>query len=512
MALMLIHTRLSDKQDSTNSPRRQEAACRQDAAQYGHVIVGVADDVESVSGDEAPWERKKLGAWLRGEMEHFDGIYVDRPNRLSRNTLHFLTLGEDLIKRQGKQIISVKPRFDFTTPEGRKAARDYISTAEFEREETAEQVKRSVKELRDMGRYWGGPIPYGLRTIRVSKEFGGVHYVIDEDIRPKILMMVGWFLAGESLRGIARELNKQHIPSPRGVQWCPESVRIVLRSPAITGLEVDRGEIYRDDSGNAVRITGDDEIIPFDQWQAIRDLMAANSHSGPRSKPSNLFGVVYCHRDGSPWYSMSQTTRGKLDRYLRGGRNVRSVDVRCVSSVISADLVEDAISETIMAELGDVKRQETIRHRGRDFAAEIAQAEHSIEALRAQMLAGKLSAEEYAIMHGRFQDQIADYESKAEPERIEVKKLDETFGEHWQALDWAGRQRFLVRHGVTVKVGVTDLTAKVGVKPTRPTDERIQFSKLLGATETGRLVQIGNQLALIWLGDLEPLRKSAAVS
>jgi DNA invertase Pin-like site-specific DNA recombinase len=507
---LLAVTRLSDKSDQTNSPERQLKSCHADAAKHGHVIIGEAQDVESVSGDVAPWDRPKLGMWLRERGDEFDGIIVDRPNRLSRNTLHFLQLQEEFYK-SGKVLISVKPRFDFSTPEGRKFARDQISVAQFEREETAEQVKRSVKELRDMGRYWGGPIPYGVRKVELAaKGFGRWGYEIDDRVDAHIAMMAGWFLAGESLRGITRELNKREIPSPQGVKWCPESVRIVLRSPAITGLAVDKGEIYRDDDGNEVRIC--DPIIPFDQWLTIRELMAANAHSGPRSEPSNLFGIVTCARDGAPYYSMSQTTRGKLYRYLRCGRNVRPIGAACASSVVQAELVETALSETIMTELGDVKRQETIRHRGRDYAAEIAQADHSIEALQRQMLAGNLSAERFATMVTRFEELKAGYEAKREPESTEVKILEETFGDHWQALDWKGRQKFCVRHGITVKVGVPDLAAKLGIKGTEPTDSRIRFSKLLGPTETGRLVQIGNQLALIWLGDLEPLRKSAAVA
>jgi site-specific DNA recombinase len=509
---LLAVTRLSDKKDETNSPRRQLKSVHKYAEDNGHIIIDNAEDVESVSGDIAPWDRPNLGPWLRERRDDFDGIIVDRPNRLGRNTLHFLLLQNDF---KDKVLISVKPHFDFSTPEGRKAARDYISTAEFEREETAEQVKRSVKELRDMGSYWGGPIPYGLRTVRVSKEFGGVHYAIDEDARPVIEKMADLFLARESLRGISRHLNELGIPSPHGKQWCPESVRIILRSPAITGLQVDRGEIYRDDDGDEVRIC--DPIILFDRWQAIRDLMAANSHSGPRGANAHmLLHVAYCGKCGAPQYGLSQVTRGHPYRYLKCARKIKdSIPGNCANPVARAELIEQAVSDVIMRELGDVQREEKITHRARDYAAEIAQADHSIDELERQMLAGNLSAERFATMVTRFEERKAEYLAKCEPGSTEWQKKDGTFGEHWESLDIAGKHAFMVANGIRAYV-IPKLTV-----PGMPDIMRMDTDKIplttggfmtLPEGHSVTAVRAGRHHVFVWLGELEPLRKSARQS
>ena len=71
----LIVIRLSRVTDATTSPERQRQACEDLCEERGYDVVGVVEDLD-VSGRMNPFDREKLGPWLRDRHDEFYIIVV----------------------------------------------------------------------------------------------------------------------------------------------------------------------------------------------------------------------------------------------------------------------------------------------------------------------------------------------------------------------------------------------------------------------------------------------------
>lgn len=103
------------------------------------------------------------------QEKHYDYLVCYKLDRLGRNLADLANLMEDL-NRQGTSFISIKERFDTTTPIGK--AMLYFSgvLAQMEREQIAERVKDNMIMLARSGRWLGGTTPLGYASVRVEKE------------------------------------------------------------------------------------------------------------------------------------------------------------------------------------------------------------------------------------------------------------------------------------------------------------------------------------------------------
>ena len=103
------------------------------------------------------------------QEKHFDYLVCYKLDRLGRNLADLANLMEDL-NRQGTSFISIKEKFDTTTPIGK--AMLYFSgvLAQMEREQIAERVKDNMIMLARSGRWLGGTTPLGYASVRVEKE------------------------------------------------------------------------------------------------------------------------------------------------------------------------------------------------------------------------------------------------------------------------------------------------------------------------------------------------------
>ena len=84
---------------------------------------------------------------------------------ISRNVADFSSTLE-LLQKYNVNFISIKERFDTSTPLGR--AMIYIASvfAQLERETIAERVRDNMIQLAKSGRWLGGNIPYGFNIAR----------------------------------------------------------------------------------------------------------------------------------------------------------------------------------------------------------------------------------------------------------------------------------------------------------------------------------------------------------
>jgi hypothetical protein len=107
--------------------------------------------------------------------------------------------------------------------------------AKKESDDKSRRIRRKHEELAVNGKVsGGGSRPYGYnddkRTLRASEAA-----IVRECARR--------FLAGESIRSIASDLNERGIPTVGGGAWSPQTLRRMLGSARIAGQREHKGEI-----------------------------------------------------------------------------------------------------------------------------------------------------------------------------------------------------------------------------------------------------------------------------
>jgi hypothetical protein len=164
-----------------------------------------------------------------------DGLLVydlDRLHRQPRELEEFIDLCERLRLRN---VASVSGEIDLTTPDGQFQARILGAVAKKESDDKSRRIRRKHEELAVNGKVsGGGSRPYGYnddrRTLRASEAA-----IVRECARR--------FLAGESIRSIASDLNERGIPTVGGGAWSPQTLRRMLGSARIAGQREHKGEI-----------------------------------------------------------------------------------------------------------------------------------------------------------------------------------------------------------------------------------------------------------------------------
>ena len=104
--------------------------------------------------------------------KHFDYLVCYKLDRMGRNIGDLAFLIEEL-ERKKIAFVSIKEKFDTSTPIGK--AMLYFSgvLAQMEREQIAERVRDNMVMLARSGRWLGGNTPLGFEAYKITKENSG---------------------------------------------------------------------------------------------------------------------------------------------------------------------------------------------------------------------------------------------------------------------------------------------------------------------------------------------------
>lgn len=175
-----------------------------------HCVAELTD--EGVSGSVAPESRNGLGRALqmldRGDA---DVLVVAKLDRLSRSVVD-LSLLLDRAERAKWSLVVLDADVDTTTARGRLVANVLGAVAEWERRIIAERTKAALAARKAAGQCLGGPVTLSNDTRRMIAELRN---------------------EGMMLQAIADKLTADSVPSARGGQWRPSTVRGVLQSLAL---------------------------------------------------------------------------------------------------------------------------------------------------------------------------------------------------------------------------------------------------------------------------------------
>jgi site-specific DNA recombinase len=269
----------------------QRRICRDHALREHIEIVAESHDL-AISGrkDEAgrPGFEASMELIRRKAVEI---LYVEKLDRFSRRGLDYVGTVLDEIDQVGGRVIFVADGLDTRHPADRQTIAMLAEQARAEADAATWRLSEWHAHNRRNG-LWKRIRPFG-------------YIVSDGKLRPHptesqiVRGMVDSYLAGSSLRGIAKDLNAQGVKPPRLVfyeeatakgygarkppadSWSYVAVRGVLTAPALAALISHAGELCRDEHGEPI-LAGDGIVSLEERAQILAELQRRALLGGAR--------------------------------------------------------------------------------------------------------------------------------------------------------------------------------------------------------------------------------------
>lgn len=268
----------------------------------------------------------------------FNILICYRLDRVSRNVSDFSSVIEE-IAGYGIDFVSIKERFDTSTPMGR--AMMYISSvfAQLERETIAERIRDNMLELAKTGRWLGGTTPTGYQSQAVSKKtLDGKQRKLFKlveipDEKATILLIFQKYLELKSLTALQAYMLNAEIKSKNDKAYSRFALRAILSNPVYAAADQNTyrffhsrgifiysdkscfngeygmmcynktrqntkaGDRFRDMSEWIVAVGKHKGFIPGQQWVGVQELLMKNgdkTYRKPRKNLSVFSGLVKC--------------------------------------------------------------------------------------------------------------------------------------------------------------------------------------------------------------------------
>lgn len=391
----VLYARLSVTNEESVSIARQLLSCRRYAEARGWDIVGefVDDGVSATASrpEERPGWKSLLAA------RDFDAVIIWKVDRLARRVLDFLHADETLQGR-GAGLVAVEDPIDMTSPQGRAFAVMLAVFGEMEAEAIRARVRAARAQILKDGRWPGGGIPYGYRSIPNP---GGPGRVLARDDE-----RIGWLaevvrraLRGETVNSIATWLTECGAPLPvrqaertsGSTSWNRQTVDGLLRNPVLAGMtpcnpgraksakRVDPFAVLRDERGDPVIREGL-AVISVQEFSMLQDLLDARSMPQARKRGER--------QATSPFLSRVAWCDECAVLLCRGTNQKRPVLYcpRCRQTIgrtaLDAYLIGRLLAERAGETVGDLELEEAWARAGHDDVARRAVLMSQLESLR----------------------------------------------------------------------------------------------------------------------------------
>lgn len=283
-----IYARISsDPSGQALGVQRQLEDCRKLAEDRGWTVVDeyVDNDVSAYSGKRRPQYERML-ADIRDGLR--DAVLVYNMDRLTRRPIELEEFTAVCEAAGLRQVTTATSDVDLGTDDGLFMARITAAVAAKESARKSARVRRKMQQNAEQGLPGGGASrPYGYEADKIT--INPAEAVIVREI-------VTRYIAGESARAIAEDLDARGIPTSQGATWRSTTIRGILLSPRIAGLRSHRGEVV----AKAVW----DPIITLEERQQVLNVQESNKTTGKRSPRSYLLsGMLRCGKCGGKLFS-----------------------------------------------------------------------------------------------------------------------------------------------------------------------------------------------------------------
>jgi DNA invertase Pin-like site-specific DNA recombinase len=426
----VIYTRQSkDAEGNGQAVARQLKACERLAAQRGWQVVARFEDNDTSASNGKPRPGFQRVMAMVADRS-VDVVIVWAVDRMVRRLADLETVIDACEAAQVK-LATVSGDLDLSTDQGRLVGRILASVArgEVERKGTRQRLA-NAQAAREGKRRTGTPRPFGYEADHVTPrpaEAGAIRWAADA------------LLGGSTVSAVAREWAARGLNPPQnhGAKWARHSVTTILRNPTLAGLRTYRREIVAEGQWEA--------ILPREQWEAVRSLLADPARKRPRGVRTLLGGLARCrcgntvqgsiNATGKHVYRCNPATRGEAP-----GPHCQQM-IANVDPFVTAAIVK-RLSDPDLADLTAPKRPDLAPlHR------EAAAIRANLDTLAADMVAGLISRSQMLAATQRGNARLSEISvtlaAAAESSALAPFAAAESARAVWDGLDGA-RQRAVI--------------------------------------------------------------------
>ena len=249
--VIFIYSRKSKWTGRGDSVENQIAMCRE-YIQYNIEGAGKADIIEyedegySGKNTKRPQFQKMMQEIRQGNCDYLVCYKLDR---LGSNIADLANLIESLNKLE-VSFVSIKERFDTSTPIGKAMLYFAGVLAQMEREQIAERVRDNMIMLARKGRWLGGNTPLGFRAEaeekvsingRSKKSF---RLTVDEGEMKVVRFIFQEYLKNQSLVGIVKYFLSRDILTKRGKEYSTTAIKDILTNPVYCTADRDAYQYF----------------------------------------------------------------------------------------------------------------------------------------------------------------------------------------------------------------------------------------------------------------------------
>lgn len=447
----VIVTRVSTgKQVLGTSLEEQEEVCRAKAMALNLPIIAEYRDA-GISGGFLLLREGMQAAIADIQSGRADTLITATMSRYSRDTEHQQAI-KKAVRAAGGRVVFCDMDFD-ETPEGDLAFGIMGGFAEYERQSIRKRTMAGRRRRAEQGFQPGRTFaPFGyhvptktdvLRGAYPAEEAG--RYIIVEPQATLARNMFAWYSEGRfSLAAMARHLNSEGIPPPRGGQFWRESAiaailkNTVYRGEAVYGRHQKRMDESRVGRPHALtgkpltspaqyRLSDDYVSIPCpplvsdELWEAVQERFKSNQNrqSGNPTRLRMLSGLIHCPGcDSSMVYKPERNRKGLiLPAHYTCGKHIKKqrlegiqfCDSKTYRQSIQEEAVVNAISssvehpEWIEAAMEEYRQAKQMPKEVVDYRKELQAVERGLKETGAEQAAA-VKAQIAGIMAGASPD------------------------------------------------------------------------------------------------------------
>lgn len=348
-----IYARVSTGAQATKySLPTQLEACRNKATE-----LGVAQLIEHVddgySGDD--FERPAMTA-LREDLKTSNADYVIcyDPDRFSRSLVQQLIITDE-IEKAGAELIFVMVNFE-KSPEGQLFYQMRGAISAYEKAKIKERTVRGKR-----GKAKSGKIVFNTRPTGYDYDKDKSMYYPNKDA-DLVRNLYNMATSGMATSAIARTLNHNGTPAPKGGAWHAETVRRIIHNPMYYGQAVQfRQQATLVKRRKIVTIRDKSEwitvscpaIVTKEAHDAALASLANQQKFAPRNEKFTalLRGILYCSKCGSKMMIITSGRNADKRYYkcssIKHNREF-ATNIECDNGGVQVLFLDDYIWETLV--------------------------------------------------------------------------------------------------------------------------------------------------------------------